>query len=157
MTIDEFTKALNQATAEIFKRRNLKGLGDDLVVRIRKRTRLGKGAKGIDHPATKLPPLKKNTVQRRKLAKRVGTLTGRGATPGKSGINRSGKTLNRMHSRVVGTTLEIKLDKDGEDVAKHLLRRDSQWEFMNLTKPEFKGLILGIERIIDKSIRRRLK
>lgn len=157
MEIGKFIKELKEVEEFVKTQSFLKQLGLDLVDRIRVRTRLGKGAKGIDQPAHNLPELKDSTKKRRRLLKNSGELTGPNAIPSKSGLNRTGKMLNRLHSRVSGSLLEIKLDSYGERVAKHLLERDPDWEFMNVSMPEYKGLIRDISDIIRKELQRRIK
>lgn len=134
-------------------------MSKSLINRIRRRTRLGKGVKEARSGFSKahdLPRLKKQTVARRKRLKRAGGLTGPGATPGKSGLNRSGKLLNNMHYKIKREYLLLSLDKRGKVIADDLIEKNPDWEFFNLSQAEFNFLRSEIQREVNKLLKRRL-
>lgn len=139
----------------------LRKVGRLLTNRIRLRTKLGRGAKAPTgdtfRPSHKLPALKQSTKQRRRRLNREGKLTGRGATPARSGVNRSGKTLGFMHFRVKGRELNIKLDPRGIKVQDHLVEINPDYEFFNLSRAEFKFLVSLIGKELEKIANRRLR
>lgn len=152
--------ALKEISRAGTNKRLLRNIAKTLVKRIRTRTRLGKGVKpaiGDDFQKThRLSRLKESTIQRRRRLKRAGGLTGPQAQPARSGINRTGRTLNRLHFSIFGNKLEIKLDQMGEKIVEHLLDIDPEFDFMNLSAAEFRFIIDEIEKEINKIIKRRL-
>jgi len=140
--------------------RFLKQICQALIKRIRVRTRLGKGAKppeGDRYPtAHKLPKLKDKTILRRKRMKRAGKLTGPGARPPKSGINRTGGTLNQIHIAASGREVSLRLGQKGKRIAIELAKINPDFEFFNLSKAEFNFLRDEIQKEVDKILKRRL-
>jgi hypothetical protein len=126
---------------EIKKKDNLQEAGDLVVERVKTRTRLGKGVITSGGTATPLKALEPTTVEIRKSLKNQGKLTGPGATPAKSGINRTGSTLESLHAIASDSKVVIQLDVEGEKVAKRLLDLDRNgFTFMNLSKAELKAM-----------------
>lgn len=159
-TLNDLSKAIGEIQQYTKTRRFLQQIGKVLVDRIRVRTRLGKGVKeengnNFRNPHS-LPRLKQQTVSRRQRLRRAGGLTGFGATPAKSGLNRSGKLLDRLHFKIEGRELIITLDPRGKIIAEKLMEDNPDWEFMNLSKPEFNYLVDTISKDVERIIRRYL-
>ena len=153
MAIDDIRKIIQSAVDTITDRRTLDKLGEDLVERIKTRTRTGKGVREPEARPHRLPALKTNTKRNRRRLKRQGGLTGPGATPAKSGVNRTGTTLNSMSHRVQDNEIQIRLDAKGEDVAEDLIRIDKDYTFMNVSQPEIKAFVEALEKEIEKKIK----
>jgi hypothetical protein len=159
MTPNELKQILNDIIPSVLTQSNLRKIGLETLDRVRVRTRLGRGVKSSDsepQASHKLPVLKDSTVQRRQRLRKEGGLTGPNAIPSKSGLNRSGKLLNRMHTKISGNTIIIKLDSYGESVVKHLLEDDPDWEFLNLSKAEVKSIVYEFEKLLTDELKRRL-
>lgn len=157
MKINDIPSKLDSVVASVLNISFLKQLSLLIINRIRVRVRLGKGVKeqqgGQYQTAHQLPKLKESTKLRRKRLQRVGQLTGPNAQPNKSGLNRSGLLLNRIHSQVTGNSVKLKLDKRGADIIKYLTERDQDFEFFNLSKAEYNGIV----RIIQDKIKDTIK
>lgn len=122
---------------------------------IKKRTRLGKGVKENLGPSHKLPQLKTKTVTNRKLLKKKGELTGVGATPAKSAVNRSGEMIDSVNFGVGRGKLEIKLKGSKQEMkAQNLLKISSDYAFMNLSKAEFNRMIKSMSGAITQILKR---
>lgn len=148
-SFDDIAKKLPQIIKETLDKKLLDDIGNTSVSRIRKRTRTGKGVKENDGPTHKLPSLKPSTIKRRQNLKSKGKLTGPGATPARSGVNQTGKTLNEMNYKVKGRdSVEIRLSPEGEKRAENIIGINSNYEFMNLSKSEIKALIKIVEEKI---------
>lgn len=139
------TQALQSNTA-------LNNAGKSMKRAITKRTRLGYGVSENGADRHKLPNLSPKTVENRKRLKKAGKLTGPKATPGKSGLNRTGEMLESIKYASGKGKLEIRLgDAKQEQKAQDLVDLNPNYEFMNLSKPEIvrmikamTGTILGI-------------
>jgi hypothetical protein len=153
LDLGDISKLAKKAVDEAKSEKTLKKLATDLVERVQKRTRLGRGVKKEEGPTHVLPRLKNKTINERKRLRRQGDLTGPGATPTKSGINRSGDTLESMHAEVDKGKIEIKLDAKGTKVARELETLDEGFTFMNLSSAEVKSAISFIERIINNVLK----
>lgn len=139
------------AIKEVEKKDNLKEAADVAIERMKKRTRLGKGVLKPEGQATSLKPLEPSTVNIRKTLKKAGRLTGPGATPSKSGVNRTGATLESLHSVAKDGAVAIELDADGTKVAEDLIKIDKQrFTFMNLSKAEVKAMTDVLEEKVQK-------
>ena len=152
MAIRNIDKLLERALMIITRRPFLDKLGSDTVKQIKKRTRLGFGVREPEAQTNKLPDLQPQTVRERKRLKRNNKLTGPRATPTKSGINRTGSTLESLDYNVVGDEIQIRLSKDGERVATELIDLDRDYTFMNLSKGEVNEITKVIEDEIVKEL-----
>lgn len=119
------------------------------------RTRLGKGVKEAEGPALPLPKLKTKTKSNRKLLAEKGELTGPGATPAKSGLNRTGDMLSGLKAIIKNGKFEIRLkDKQQEIKAGHVLKNNPDFAFMNISKAEMnrmiKAMSVKITEILSK-------
>ena len=154
--MDDFSdlaSKLPKIISETIDKSLLDDIGNTSVSRIRKRTRSGRGVKENDGPTHKLPALKPKTVKERSRLKGKGQLTGPGATPGRSGVNRSGKTLNEMNYSVVNRSeVEIKLSPTGVKRAQTVAEVNPDYEFMNLSKSEIKALVKIVEEKVIQVI-----
>lgn len=121
---------------------------------IPKRTRLGKGVKENLGPTHKLPKLRETTVNIRKKLKKEGGLTGPGATPGKSAINRTGEALNSIDYSVKGGELNIFLDSSQEKKVDDLIAIDNNYSFMKLSRAEFRAVLKTINERLDRIIKK---
>lgn len=128
-----------------------KKLAEEALESVQRRTKLGRGVNKPEGPSNKLPTLKTKTVSTRKSLKRSGKLSS-SATPTKSNITRSGKTLGSMKSKIKSDGFDINLDKRGERVAKDLIAIDKDYTFMNLSKAEVKRLVKIIEQQIQQFV-----
>lgn len=126
-----------------------------LLESIPKRTRLGKGVKDAEGPTHQLPLLKQKTKYNRKLLAKDGKLTGPGATPAKSGLNKSGDLLNNLTSVVKKGEFDIKLkDTKEESKANYLLKIDPNYSFMNVSKAEMNRVIKAMSATITEILSR---
>jgi hypothetical protein len=122
-----------------------------LVESIPIRTRLGKGVKEAEGPTHALPNLKQKTKYNRKLLASKGELTGPGATPSKSGLNRSGDLLNSIKSIVTKGRIQVELNSNKEkQKAEHLLKIDPLYEFMNVSRAEMNRMIKAMSEKITE-------
>lgn len=153
LAINDITKIIQAAVDAVKDKTVLDKIGEDLVERIKTRTRTGKGVREPEGRAHKLPDLKTKTKANRRSLKRSGKLTGKGAVPAKSGINRSGATLDSLKHTVSGDEIKIRLDSEGEMVAADLIKLNSDYTFMNISKPELKA----VTEVLDKEIQKKIK
>jgi hypothetical protein len=151
--LDRISKLAQEAIDAATSKETLTSLGNALADKVKNRTRLGRGVKKDGAASHALPKLKEKTVVNRKRLKERGKLTGPGATPAKSGINRTGTTLESMTSKVTQNSIEIKLDSSGERVTKELIGLSDEFTFMNLSKPEIKFAESFIENAINKVLK----
>jgi len=121
---------------------------------IPKRTRLGKGVQNNLGPTHKLPNLKTKTVKNRSRLKKLGQLSGQGATPKKSGLNKSGDMLDSLTSNVGRGKVEIKLEPNQQDKANALLKIDPKYQFMRLSAAEFKRVLKAMTKQIEQALSR---
>lgn len=153
MAITDLDKIIKKALEVATSKETLNKLGENLVDRIKKRTRLGNGVKENEGGSHKLPSLKPKTVTRRKQLKKAGDLTGPRATPAKSGVNRSGQMLESMDHKVSSSTIEIGLDQEGTRKATDLIKQNPDFTFMNVSKAEVAGLADILENEITKKLK----
>lgn len=151
--IEDIGKILSNAVKAVSNKRTLDKVGEDLVERIKTRTRLGKGVKKPEGVAHQLPTLQPKTKRNRKSLKRSGKLTGPGATPAKSGINRTGETLESLDHEVGNKEIKIRLNSRGERVASELINQDRDFTFMNVSKPELNSIVETLDKEIQKKIK----
>lgn len=155
--LDDIAKLVSLAIEEVTKKENLEEAAIVAIERIKKRTRLGKGVTKPLAEATPLKKLEPSTVRVRKSLKSQGKLTGPGAKPSKSGINRTGKTLDGIFASAKTGQVEIELRPESQRVAEELLKIDSQrFQFMNLSKAEVKVMIEILQEKVQK-LDKRLK
>ena len=152
MGIEDEIKKLAKSITNLGSQSVLDPLGEELVDRIKKRTRLGKGVKDNFGPSHALPKLQDKTKANRRRLKKQGKLTGPKATPAKSGLNRTGQMLDSMTHKSGENSLEIKLDALGEKKAEELIALDSQWTFMNISKAEFRGLLDSFVKSVQNKL-----
>lgn len=145
---------VNSLIEEVNKKENLKEAADSAIEQMKKRTRLGKGVKEPEGSTTPLKKLEKSTVEVRKSLKSQGKLTGPGATPAKSGVNRTGKTLESLNSKALDGHVTIQLDQEGERVAADLINIDKDFTFMNLSKVEVKTMTEVLEKAVEKAAKK---
>jgi hypothetical protein len=156
INLEDIKGLLLEAIDIVQDKKTLEEAGKELVPEIQKRVRIGKGVNKPEGSPTALKPLEPKTKLIRKDLKRKGLLSGPGATPAKSGVNRTGKTLEGMHAEAKDGELEIKLTGDGQRVALELAKIDSQrFTFMNLSKGETKRLVDFLEDKV-KSLSKKL-
>lgn len=149
--LSDINKLIQVAIDTMKSKETMETLGKELSERIVKRTRLGKGVNKNLDPPHPLPQLKKNTVTRRKALRKKGQLTGPRATPAKSGLNRTGKMLNDVVSVAKESELTIKLDSpESNKKARDLIDLNRNYTFLNVSKPEFKGMIKSFQEILNK-------
>lgn len=151
---DRLIKKIPKIITETVDKELMNDLGKESVERITRRTRVGKGVRKNEGPTHKLPKLKNRTVKERQRLKNKGELTGPGATPGRSGVNRTGKTLNEMEYVAGNSEVEIKLSKEGQRRARNIVKIDPDYEFMNLSKSEVKSLVKIIEEKVIQVIKK---
>lgn len=120
--------------------------------RIVTRTRVGKGVPENGAGPTALPALKESTVETRKALKKAGNLTGPGATPSKSALNRTGAMLNDLKAVSEDAKAMVVFGTQSE-AAKADDLQSRGFVFMNLSKPEINALI----KIIRDEIKAKLK
>jgi hypothetical protein len=150
--LTDISLLVQSAVDEIKDKNNLKEAAENTIERIQQRTRLGKGVNKPEGSATPLKKLEPKTVEVRKSLKSAGKLTGKGASPAKSGINRTGKTLDSMHSVSKKGEVTIQLDKEGERVATEVQAIDPQrFTFMNLSKAEVTAMVKELEEKARKA------
>lgn len=128
-----------------------KELAEEALESVKRRTKLGRGVGKPEGPSNKLPSLKTKTVSTRKSLKRTGGLSST-ATPAKSNVTRSGKTLDSLKVEIKSDGFNIELDKRGERVAKELIAIDKDYTFMNLSKAEVNRLVKIIEQQIQRFV-----
>jgi hypothetical protein len=147
-TLGKIPLIVNSLIKEVNKKENLKVAADAAIDHMKKRTRLGKGVKEPEGKTTSLKKLEPSTVEIRKSLRKQGKLTGPGATPGKSGINRTGKTLESLNTKALDGSVTIQLDQEGERVASELIKIDKDFTFMNLSKVEVKTMTEILEKAV---------
>jgi len=145
-----FIKAIRAAESNA----TLNKIKDAIIPQIQTRTRLGKGVTKPEGNTTNLKRLERKTKINRQGLKRKGQLTGPGAQPAKSGLNRSGQMLNSLKGKVSTSNIEITLDREGERKAVAVQKIDPNgFTFMNLSKGETKQ----VTDIIDDAVNDILK
>jgi len=146
---------IGRLISQALKSNKILDAGGKAAVRaIPKRTRLGKGVRENLGQTHKLPALKTKTVKNRTRLKKTGKLTGKGATPKKSGLNSSGKMLDSLKYGVGRGTLEIKLEKDQERKATALTKVNNDFVFMNLSAAEFKRVLKAMTKQIEQALKK---
>lgn len=149
--LSDIGKIIEQA---LKSKRVLEAGGEEAVESIKKRTRLGKGVKENLGGSHKLPRLTTKTVTNRKLLKKKGELTGFGASPTKSAINRSGDTIDNVRFGVGKGKMVIDLKSNkAKTVAQNLLKIDPNYAFMNLSKAEFNRMIKKMSSVITEILK----
>ena len=123
----------------------------DLIV---KRTRLGRGVDKDGDSALPLKALKKQTKLRRSRLKKHGKLTGTGATPAKSAVNRSGSLLNTLEVKANKTSFTIKPSFENQNKAEFL--DDKGFKFLNASKAEINFVEKELTKEIEKQIIRNI-
>lgn len=117
---------------------------------MKKRTRLGNGVIENLAPTHKLKKLKTSTVKERRRLKKIGFLTGPGATPAKSGLNRTGSLLEDIKLNVQKARVQFKLGttdnvKKAQNLKK-IVKTGNRYVFMNLSNAEFKSFLKSVVR-----------
>lgn len=128
----------------------LETIGEIAVESIKKRTRLGRGVKENGGASHKLPILKEKTVTNRKALKRSGQLTGKGATPRKSGLNQTGELLDSIDYKVKSKSVEISVGNDQERKAENVLSISPNFSFMKLSKAELNRVFKEVSQVLGK-------
>jgi hypothetical protein len=121
---------------------------------IPRRTRLGKGVKENLGPTHKLPSLRESTVSIRKKLKKTGGLTGPGATPKKSGFNRTGDSLNNLKVEVSRGKIEVSLAPADQDKLIDALQIDPDYQFMRLSRAEFRRMLIAMTKRIEQALKK---
>ncbi len=136
-------------------KRLLEAVGKSATRSIKKRTRVGKGVKeNLDGPH-KLPQLKSKTVSVRKSLKRSGRLSGKAASPTKSNVTRSGDMVDSIEFAVGKSKIEIKLgSSEQETKAERLLDINSDYQFMRISKQEFKRAVQSATKLLEQILKR---
>lgn len=120
--------------------------------RIVRRTRTGKGVTQTGAQPSPLRDLTPATVNIRKNLREQGKLTGPGARPSKSAVNRTGAMLDSLKPEAERGQARVVFGS-GEQERKADELQSNGFVFMNLSEPEIKGL----HRVIKNEIKRRLK
>lgn len=130
-------------------------IGTTAVRAIKRRTKTGKGVPDNFARSQKLPEFKQSTIKRRQYAKRAGELTGEGATVKKTNVTRTGELLNSVTYEISGNSVDIKL-KDDANVKKagHLLGINKGYQFMRVSKNEFRQLTEVVSARVSAAIKR---
>jgi hypothetical protein len=150
-SLNKINLLVQAAVNECTRKENLEEAANAVIERVKTRTRLGKGVNKPEGNAVPLKKLEPKTVEVRKALQKAGKLSGTGAKPSKSGINRTGKTLDSMHAVAKNKEVTIQLDNDGEKVATELAAIDpSRFTFMNLSKAEVKAMTDILEEKVQK-------
>lgn len=119
------------------------------------RTRTGRGVSANLETSKPLPRLKENTKRVRRYLKKKGELTGPGATPGKSALNRSGKLLESVNYVAKPGEVVISVSASQAKKVEYLININSDYRFMNLSKAEFNRAVKAASGVL-KSILSRL-
>lgn len=147
-------KDIGKIISQAFKsKRILDAAGASMTESIVKRTRLGKGVQDNKENPTKLKKLETSTVRRRKQLKKAGQLTGPNATPGKSGLNRTGEMLNDVNYKASRGKLDIffKTEKSREK-AFWVQKNNPDFKFFFVSKPEFNRALKVITKEIQEAL-----
>jgi hypothetical protein len=121
---------------------------------VKARTRSGQGVLknlGTTHP---LPELKESTVRRRNRLARNGGLTGPGAVPEKSGLNRTGELLNSVKVTPTKKQMEVTVGVDQVQKVDELLSINKKYQFMRISSEEFEKALKTIENKLDGLIKK---
>lgn len=118
------------------------------------RTRLGKGVSDNLGPTNPLPALKNKTVRNRTRLKKIGQLTGPGATPKKSGLNKSGTLLDSLEVKIKPDGFEITVPPQEEKKVQALLKIDSKFQFMRLSAAEFNRVVTAMTKQVEQVIKK---
>lgn len=129
-------------------------IGKSATRQIKTRTRTGKGVEKNLEKSQKLPGLKPKTKTRRRQLKRAGGLTGRGATPAKSNLTRSGKLVDSVQYERTADGVEIKLDRSQEEKAQALIQINRGYTFMKLSKAEFNRVVKAVQGTVNGILNR---
>lgn len=154
-------RALAAALREALKPENMLRYGKLAAEMIRKRTRLGYGAKKSGSEKSKLKELKPGTKDSRKKLSQRGELS-EFTSPNKSNLTRTGQLLNSVDginpktgSVTVGPTgSRSDIDKDNIDIGRYVT--DAGRAFNNLSSVEIKRLNDRITKDVKQEIRRQL-
>lgn len=157
LKLTDLQKIVLQAVKEVRKKENLQEAGELAIKAMKIRTRTGRGVNEPEGKTVALKKLEPTTKKVRRHLKKKGKLTGENAQPAKSGVNRSGKTLDSLHAEAKEGFLQIKLDAAGELVQKFLQQIDkARFTFMNLSKGEARIITEYLENKVE-SINKKLK
>lgn len=132
----------------------LEDAAKEIKASIPKRTRLGKGVKENLGSTHTLPELKTKTRNTRAGLKKRGLLTGPGATPAKSGVNRSGATLESLDVKVSKGQIDVELSPEQQKKYTQLLKIDGDYQFMRLSAAEFKRVLKRMTNRVNRILRR---
>lgn len=146
--LSDLPKIVEQA---LNSRKILDAVGRSVSTDLVKRTKVGKGVKENFDPPHKLPELKDNTVKTRRSLRKSGRLTGKGATPKKSNVTRSGEMLDSVTYGVGRGQVEIKLQgREQEKKATRLLAVSPDYQFMRVSKQEFNRAVKLASKFIGQ-------
>jgi hypothetical protein len=139
ISVDELARIIVQAATG---KETMDKVGKEAISRIQKRTRIGKTPQGGPQKA-----LKESTVERRARLSKAGGLTGPGARPKKSAVNRTGEMLNDLTYNAQDGKLEVGFATSRQGDKSDKLH-GMGFSFMDLSKAEIKGLTDIISRAV---------
>lgn len=155
INLKDIPKLVQAAVDTIGKKRTLTTVAKKLVPRIQTRVRVGKGVQeNLGNPHS-LPVLKDKTKRNRTSLKKQGKLTGPGAKPAKSALNRTGALVGDIGFETKTNELEIKFKSQAQlDKMEDLIALDRKYTIMNISKAEFKFALKELSAIIERALRR---
>ena len=144
-------RAFEKALDKVVRSSSFRKIAEDLVVQIRKRTRLGYGVKegGKQNKLTKLSDSYKEYRKKNK-----GKLSNQ-TTPSKSNLTLTGEMLDSMQVKVEGGTIVVSFGtKFAGQKAKWVTTAKEQRRFLDLTTGERKQIAEEIRQLIIKELTR---
>lgn len=143
----DLTKIVDDLVEQITSRELKKIIGEYIVERIQRRTRLGKGVQEFKGQPEKLKPLSKSYIKKRIKDSNLSSKT----TPKRSNLTRTGQMLDDLTFKIQGDKIEVGF-KSRKSALKAGYVSDDR-PFLTLSKPEYEGL----ERIVRDYVKKALR
>ena len=137
----------------------LNAIGKSAVRSIKRRVRSGRTVLENGDKSFTFPVLQESTKKVRKSLKKRGLLTGKGATPGKSAVNRTGELIDSVEYKVYKNAnisfvnIQIKNFKNQKKL-NELIKINKSYNFMHLSKTELRRIRRALEGVVEEILQR---
>lgn len=143
----DLQKIINELTEAVIDKELKTLIGEYVVERIRKRTRLGKGVEEFRASPQTLKKLSANYIKQRKKSKLSSD-----TTPARSNLTKTGKMLNDLIFRIQGDSIIVEFKTKASARKAGFVSEDRP--FLTLSEPEYQGLVKLVRREVLKKLRR---
>lgn len=124
---------------------------------MKKRIRTSGGVSEHKAPRQNLPKLKESTVKRRRAAKSAGELTGTGAIPELSAINRTGKLIGAITFSPEHAKVDVTIENNQSYKLEELVSENPKWQVMRISDKEDKAIIELLEARLEDAVKKYVK